>query len=959
MTTSEVRQWIETEATSVLEQVAAQLEPAEPPFYKQTLLPLLEKVHHPPTDPLALNHLFREILSPFTKTDRTQDFGRQAIIGRSDLWVARSSRALYTANKAALKALRQSCDHWPGLLQKAEAQPTRSDTYGDDVMAGVGQLFFLARAHLEQQHRAAHVIDHDGLQIQALRLLRQHADLRKKLQDRHRYVMVDEFQDTDAVQWEILELIGRPDGRQEDRLFAVGDLKQAIYRFRGGDVSVFNDVRNDIGVETTFEHNFRSRKAIVDFTNDFFHSVMGASGAERNPWEAHYEPVLAGREENTRSHLRLLPVEHSNAKDTAYEEGRAIAGVCKELLDPSGPYAHERYADIVAHPEEPIAILIRQRTHLGQYQKALRDAGVPYRVVKGVGFWSRPCVIDLITTLHAAITNDPISLIGFLRSPLACASDTDIHGFFHRDPPLGLAPQHFISTPSAPDWPPVLIQAHALLRNAAARAKQTNLRTVAELVLTEGGAFHAWQLEGRPDEDRANIQKLLERISQLEHQGWSAARILEFFIEQIEHKPKENEADGLRGDTRVVVQTIHSAKGLEFPVVFLPSLGAKRTQNDTVHIGKDAQGWSFAIKTPDPNAPVATKVDTVRTTQFRERRTAEERAEDLRLLYVAVTRAAEHLFFVGDPEKAPKHSWMSHLLPFLAGPEGQAGHIEIHEARLPELTAAPTLSPQRSLAPFRPIEVEEVHPISPSSLKAFQDCPLCWKRQRTVGAPRIRISQEDHNLKAGAARGKLLHELLERQCFDTTVATETWKAEAQTLHLPETVASTQLQRLVADLEGMANDKALQAILDGETYFEAAYDIRWNAIRMQGRIDLLWRDPKGGEWVLIDFKSEHVNEQEATQHLDQLTAYAWAASRLLGTPVHRTEIYSTRSAKRLPLPTLQAADFSAFERRLDRVEEYARMSYDEAISQYATDPKSAPCEHCLSGDTRPPLTRMNP
>jgi len=943
----EIRAWMLNEGLPTLRRLEALLSPANGKFFREKLQPLLQSLETLPEDRLKLHQAYRQVLSLLCPEDKLRTLTHSSLLGAKKTWTAIATLEAYNKAKEHLKTCQIDLAHWPGLKLQAEALPTPTDAEADKTVAALAQLLRKATGRLAVLHADARALDFDGLQLECLRLLRSNPDLREALYDRHRFIMVDEFQDTDAIQWEILQHLGKREGQSSQKLFAVGDLKQAIYSFRGGDVVVFGEARQALNKETVLDRNFRSRKEIVSLTNSLFAATMGTHQGTRPSWEAHYSEVSAGRSSKRPGRIGWLSYQRSTARENAATEGALIAKLCAQLLDPQGEYAEEGYGDSTQHPSPPIALLLRRRTHFGAYQSALMAAGIPFRVAKGVGFWQRPEILDLLHGLEAALLGDDIALVGFLRSPLAGVSDPEIQAL--ADGALG--PQglrSFLRENLNSESPQALRLAQSHLRLVREQAAFTSLRRLSELLLKTTTAEHAWALDGDAVNAEANVQKLLNQMGQLEQRGWSHARSLRSFKTQIQDGRRESEADSASTQARVLLQTVHSAKGLEFPVVVLGALQAHQDVSTSLQLGRAGDSWTFACKTPDPTAAIAQRVHNVRSQQINRRRAAERTAEDLRLFYVAITRAEDHLFFVGDPELREKDSWAMHLASLRDQAQEGPKAFEIEHVALEDnpAVAQQIERPQPGdLMPFQAISTSAPALLSPSSLHKHQECPIQWRLQRDFSALSSPTSHVDAIRDAAALRGTILHACLEQRNLDPLHAQQTWSAAARHHPWPKEVLDSQSLRLSEDLQRMAGDESLDQMLCAPSFPEAGFDVPFGNLRIQGRIDLLWKDDD--EWVLTDFKSERIDPQTADKmhHREQLTAYAWAASRLLDQPVGRTEVYSTRSACRLPLPPLEASDFDRFEQHLGEIQEDLERPLDELKTRVFSQSTSRPCEDC--------------
>jgi len=939
--TTELRNWIDKTGLPTLRSLNDLLLPADPPFRTKVIVPAIQGAEAKDQGPLEVNQAYADLLQSLCSVEKVRTLTHASVLGAKKLWQGCTEPGVYERVKAQLQDHQSAMADWPALLEESMALPKPTDRLADTLQAALSSLFQHTLCALEALHKQRNVLDFDGLQIQSLRLLRQEQALCDALYERHRFIMVDEFQDTDAIQWEILRRVGRPKGTAGDHLFAVGDLKQAIYSFRGGDVSVFSEARKALGTETALDRNFRSRHELVHFTNALFSATMGLETENRPGWEAHYSPVEAGRASTAPGEIRLVAYSRTRAKENASEEGRLTALLCQQLLDPEGPYGDEAYADPGVHPEPPIAILLRRRTHFSRTQAALVAAGIPFQVAKGVGFWERPEILDLLHGLHAGLLGDPIATVGFLRSPLACATDPEIQALASgKWGQKGL--NAFLQRDLPPDCPASIRVAQATLVNVQKAGTFFTLREICESLIQESTAYRAWALAGDAEAAKTNIQKLLNWMSQIEQRGWSHSRSLRFFGDQIRAARREPEADCNTGKSRVVLQTVHSAKGLEFPVVILGGLEAQRDPPSTLQIGPSPAGWAVATQTPDPHAAIQKRIHNVRSRQIQKRRLLEKEAEDLRLFYVAVTRAEDHLFFIGDPEKPERGSWMKHL----ATCEDHLQDMPLAAAGAEETVLSPlAASKDDSPGQYQGLGEKPPSALSASGLRQHRICPARWGLSQSLPAVARFQNKAESTGEAAALRGTVLHALLERKVLCAKKGAQAWKAATAGSGWPRAIVDQQGDRLTQDLERMARDPSLGKMLNGQSIAEASFQIPFHGLVLKGQIDLLWREKD--QWVLTDFKSGRMNSgpESLNQHKAQLTAYAWAASRLLGTPVTRTEIYSTREAQRMPLPELTTNDFQRHEAHLKAISVDLAMPLHALTQRVLGEDTERPCGDC--------------
>ncbi|MWG33795.1 UvrD-helicase domain-containing protein [Halomarina oriensis] len=520
------------------------------------------------------------------------------------------------------------------------------------------------------------------------------AAIRNELREQFAYVMVDEFQDTDPRQWDLITLLTASDGDTFDarNVFVVGDVKQSIYRFRNADVTQFRETAAtldqvtqraaDAGDDDQLSTNFRTLPSVLESINQLFESMFDEDG---EPYEAVPQSLTPARDDPdglgsveylavpTDSDLRATRCGHYEAFATATPahdaelEATALAARLSQVLaKPLEVYATNDDAeadgdsDAEATDEGPIprdiepsdiAILIRSRTHLKKYERALEAAGVPYSVASGTGFYEAPEITSLLNLFRALVDpSDERALYATLRSPLfGCTDDTLAQLKRQGDPLWGaLAASEYDELEAAFD----LLSEWRQLAGLADDSTGADDSWAAFLtrILEDTGYLVSVSADERPQQARANVEKFREQL-----RGWSddGVRSLTTLVNRIERRielgGRESEAD-TTGDG-VQILTIHDAKGMEFPFVAVPGIGREFKDDASLGGGKvefERIGEQYAVgmKAPSPNDPFD-MVDTIARETIREQRRAEERAEEKRVLYVACTRARDHLLLSG------------------------------------------------------------------------------------------------------------------------------------------------------------------------------------------------------------------------------------------------------------------------------------------------------------------------
>ncbi len=496
---------------------------------------------------------------------------------------------------------------------------------------------FCLNAYREEKDKERY-LDFQDLQLKVLNLIKspKYTHILNELRQNYLYIMVDEFQDTNSLQWEIVRLIASDQEAQlmGNRLFIVGDEKQAIYSFRGGDVSLFakvkrklvatNQIRGtnqipflldattEIGKdyqpeysqklpddhaikagEVIFSDNFRSAAKPITFFNLFFDALLGQEFYEDhearpqrlicsgNKREGSVELLLVRPEEKPDDAIRVP--DQLEEIDLHVKEAHLIAAKIKEVLTGDDP-AYEYVRDQVLEKKSAIAILLNRRTKLKIYEEALRRENIDFIVVRGRGFFQRQEIVDLGNLLGFLIEpGNSIYLTGFLRSPAGHVPDEIIYLLSRL--PDGETLWEKLSDlmtrdESIADIPPKefenLKRCCQLLTRWQILSRRLVLVQFLRLVLEEGGFFASLARGNRGEQAISNIEKLLDRAREATLSGQEDLLTFVYWLnERIDYVEEEGEADvDIVLGGAVQLMTVHQSKGLEFPMVFVPDLNA-------------------------------------------------------------------------------------------------------------------------------------------------------------------------------------------------------------------------------------------------------------------------------------------------------------------------------------------------------------------------------------------------
>ena len=748
----DARGWLEGEGAAGARAIAGLLAPSNGVWASATLDPLLERLEALPEDPLALFVLYSEFLDAFTTgvPPKLRTLTHFSVMGKAGDW---ADKAVYKANKADLKELQASLASWGARALEARGLPNEADRALPHYLKAFGRVALAASDALAERYDTMGALDFTDLQSRAVQAVAHYDGLKQLLQARFRYLMVDEFQDTDEAQWTLVHTLGRPDGDPSDRIFLVGDVKQAIYSFRGGDVTVFRRAAAQLGVTpSVLPDNFRSRDDLIGWFNAFFSRALGSdpetrAGAPRPEWEAHYEPLAAGREVPGGGVTLLTHHEPPGVPTNRVEAASVARMIAGAALTGAAPFEGLKLADRREHPTPPIAILLRARTHMLLYEDALREVGVPYMVARGVGFWERPEVVDLTNLLHALASGDAISTTGALRSPLYCVDDQSLH-----DLVLGqfgvTSPGRFGREPLDRDAPAVLKDADRRWRALLTLRDRVPPSELLRRAMDDAAAWHAYTLVDPSGQAEANAIRLVELVSRLERRsGGNLDSVSRHLHAQVEQRARESEAAITPSEARVILMTVHAAKGLEFPVVFVPDLAFNtQARPEPLTVRRLGRRWALGFQIPEAGAPIQRRIKPGRLLRLEQLRRMEELAEHKRLFYVAVTRARDHLVMLGRQSARPAsepRTWMQLLERYHGYPLESDDGLEVWPVEralslpIPK-PPAPPAHPTPGADAARAIGVIEAVgslEIDDAGLDLFAGCPARWYRRAMLDIP--------------------------------------------------------------------------------------------------------------------------------------------------------------------------------------------------------------------------------
>ncbi len=798
------------------------------------------------------------------------------------------------------------------------------------------------------------VLDYNDLEHGCLALLRQEA-VARELAGQYDMLLVDEYQDISPIQEEIIQALHR--GNQ---LFMVGDVKQSIYRFRQAEPALFMDKYERFPVEpggaerkVLLKQNFRSARNVLDSVNEVFSAVM-----HRQTLEIEYDDSAALRPgpeaaAGPETELRLLisadedTGEEQRVTASAQWESRFIAERIRALVqerDPAQPTRPRyRYRDIV--------ILLRNAaSYAAVYADALRQAGIPFYADADAQYYNLREIQDVMNLLR--VIDNPyqdLPLMAVCRIPCFGFSAEELATVRIRDTsPATPYHQVFMAAAAAADTPVGVKAADLLARFDRWRflCGRMPLDVFIRLLLDESGIYYAAGAAEDGASRQANLRLLSEKAAE--------SGTLCDFLQRTDLRTSTDDsrtAKALSDQEDVVrIMTMHKSKGLEFPVVILAGLARKFHSVKTDAPLLDPQ-LGIALSMIDPEERILRHTMTERVMQERLDRKA--KAEEARILYVAMTRAKERLILYGSPAlfstsldhwrqmrtrqaalragcmldwivpalqiDAPEADlalttangsrWRVVLEPVarledapptaFTPPEPETG--DVSPALLRMLTAQETEGRPLKVA----VSALNKHPLTENDLEETPQKKRDVSRETLETHPRF---MQEHALTA-AERGSAVHKALGLLPYDRLRGPEQLSLPAMTALLDELRERRQLTEqerqavrpaaLIRFFESPTGQRALRSPLARR---EWSFNLRLDASAcLQGVIDLCFLEDGG--WVLVDYKTDAVDQAETLieRYENQLLWYSRALTKLTDYPVREAILYSVPLADAVRVP----------------------------------------------------------
>jgi ATP-dependent helicase/nuclease subunit A len=729
---------------------------------------------------------------------------------------------------------------------------------------------------------AAGWLSFDGLLSRARGLLYEHPHVRERIKREYRAVLIDEFQDTDPIQYEILLAVSEQPERhcrewpainvEPGKLFIVGDPKQSIYAFRRADMEAFDRVvakiAADGGVIHNLTTNFRSDASILEPVNDIFDRLF-VRQALVQPANVRLEGAPRRRQSTVDTGV-VLQITGPGKHDEPFD----AAGATRAEAEALASWLHEEILTRHQVPAGQVAFLFRTLTQAETYLDALRRYNIPYLIDGEKHFYRRQEVIDLVNVLRVLDhPHDHIALVGVLRSPLGGCTDREIYEL-HR---AGLLA--YLDVDRVVKWPhpraDCLKRLYLCLAALHREVPSVPLPDAVQRIFDRLPILELAAASLHGEQAVANLLKVKHTAAALsDRPHLTLSGFIELMVSRLDEQPDEAETPlAEESSDAVQVLTIHKAKGLEFSIVVLPGLhqgsGRDKAAPAVVY---DWSAGTYGLSTGTHQ--------TIGSVNVQEKLVERQRAERKRVCYVGMTRAKDLLLLSGG---MTARSAGDNVLDWLQQiGEGEIGNPLTRTCTIGSSTIQHRVvsAPERRW-PRRPSQTIQGGPaVDPPSLaRLWSERQERWSHVRS-GSWRVTPTLAKGDATSGMSRssrtgfkrevsqlaGVVAHRILEYWNF-TRPAGELLDEISPSLQAMLTADDAPLQPAIT--ESLIDIFTAFGASDAYTTLRSAtilgrevpFIMPWGSGQvMEGVIDLIYR-LDGHIWI-ADYKTDQTTKQEA-------------------------------------------------------------------------------------------------
>jgi ATP-dependent helicase/nuclease subunit A len=773
-------------------------------------------------------------------------------------------------------------------------------------------LLTRAREDAAAERRRLNRLNYGDLLNLTAQVLRTNADVRRALQDKYRYLFVDEFQDTDSVQAEIVFLLAAHEdsssaskGKNKSSpkpvdwravplrrgaLFVVGDPKQSIYRFRRADIEIYNIVRERFSDAVTgrvlpLTMNYRSAPKLCAWANEVFEKQFPPAPTTHSPRFAALDPRDDGDTKAIRKKagaVGIFTLTHGGPDQRAVlaEDAQKIARFIRNEVDAK----RHTYSDF-------LILTRKKKSRIVPYADALEALNVPIEV-SGAGAFGESAEVQALTVLLRAIADpaDTLALVNVLRGPLFGVSDPELFAFKQSNGWFSIFFDAVDSAVTLKGGAARVADALASLRGYYRWTRVLPPAAALERILEHTG-YLALAATTPGGVEAGDLMHAIDRVSQVVENAGSLMDAADALADDADDSTEVESLPLEPGRSDVVrIMNLHKAKGLEADVVFLADpCGGFKPRVD-VHIqrtGDVAHGWFQVVRQSEGSWPGTLLGEHA---DWATHAAAEEpflEAEQHRLLYVAATRARQMLVVSRWTRKAKQPAWNA-LDPFLALATELVVPPVVQIPRVSALDCSTFAQAFDAAARAAAHEIAKDASWSIRSVTAEAGHIARMTRAAEAAAPddptRVVVPDtHSHRADAGMAWGSLIHGLLEHAMRHHRTTRDDLRRLAMWLTVEEPQLRTVMDEALDTVERVRRAQFWQQAAAAAHAVEVPFMVATEPARLlAGVIDLIHQEPDG--WMITDYKTDAESSPEkAIAYAPQLESYKKALAAC-GLPV---------------------------------------------------------------------------
>ena len=792
------------------------------------------------------------------------------------------------------------------------------------------KFFNKAASLYEEKKKEKGYLDFEDILLHTRKILK-NKNVKQALSEKYKYIMVDEYQDTNEVQYNIFLPI--LDDLKTGNLFVVGDEKQSIYMFRDAELEVFSETKKNIEDASgkdfllTLPDSFRMAPEICLFTNSVFKNLFNEPNEFYN--EVEYSELVCARNENIKGKVEFLIGDEDEKSENS--EPKLVAKRILKLFNEAN--GNINWSDI--------AVLVRKRKNFNDLEKIFANNKIPFSVVGGTGFYQKQSVYDIYNYFSFLLDrNNDTALVGILRSPFFNLSDSQIFEISRKP-----GERYWDKFYNYCKTNPAVLDSYNRINENLVLVKSYEPTILLRKILNETSYLSvlASKINGR--QELANLEKLINLTTAFNQQSFRTVYdYLNFLKESIERTEEEAQALVAEESNSVKIMTLHQAKGLEFKVVFLYKCDEKAPM-DSVSSKKITVAKKIGLLTKVPlnenyfseyeAAPVANI--------FSHIAKKKDIAEIKRLLYVGITRAMDYLFISTSYKKDYKYSNASFIgllseslkpdfdseeykissrIKFLKKKNDSYSTVEGNIAlSVPIIKKIDEFEKFESIGNeiFLPenLNIEKINDlpegeiISATKLSIFTQCPVKYQLTYEYGFTKlmehfgdwrkelkakkhefnpleengVKDEEEKSSHSYGDVKGRIIHKILQRETEKSELKKEVSlmvKEEFQIIDENDSFFNSFTNEIVLDLVNYYESTVYSEVAGLKNY-QSEFEVysKEGDYFLFGIIDRIAIENK--QATIIDFKTDDIKKDEIQKrfesYLTQLKFYSYIVSRL--------------------------------------------------------------------------------